>query len=217
MKALRRALPGIRGRELLPTNLYLFRGEMRACQEIRNWFERNTVDTPVKVESSYEHQRRIEKGHFVLLGSPELNPVIESIEANEASLPYRLDQNQVVIHKPPAAELQALRAARVLRQKGRQYWVQDQLAAPPNEVFAVVTRIPNPQLGAVTMICADYNLAVGQIASILTDDEVFTATRGMNLLPPALPERIQMLFRLSTSPTLRDQLTDVELICFREF
>ncbi len=187
LAALERDHPDLYNEGVYVSHLYLLRGEIEARDCIQEWFYNNAHIQIRKGVSHMMQQSDIDESSPILLGNPRTNQFIREIFKNDSQLlQIRMNPGAfgtVALHhstlKKASDEEKRLlsrKPAILLQRNGKVISLPDQ---PPRDrerdVFAVVTRIPNPSdEGVVTMLSTDHTRVLGQVARTLTQDERLT-------------------------------------------
>jgi len=181
------------------TRPYLLTGEIEARDCLDEWFAGATDFKISKIPSRWISQADIDESSPILLGNTRTNQFMRDILREDGQgLHFQIYPDRfgvVEIRNPNPDETQCLqtRYPKNVQQVGETLVLQDQ---PQHDVFAVVTRIPNPSgEGAVTMICSDFTRCLGQVARTLTDDERLSEILKQIEWPPErhAPTRFQLL------------------------
>ena len=184
LAALERDHPGLYNKNVYVSHLYLLRGETEARDCIQEWFSNMARLAIGKAISHQMKQAEIDESSPILLGNPRTNPFMREILENDGQhLQIRMETPDfgVVALRHSSAQsaadeegrLRMRKPALILRRRRNEIVLPDQ---PPRErerdVFAIVTRMPNPSgQGVVTMLASDHTRILGQVARTLTHDD----------------------------------------------
>lgn len=202
--------PGAYKAKLHPSYLYLLSGEVAARDCIQNWFE-----TVAGIKATGRIGRRVTSPEIaqsspVLLGNLRTNSFMRNIleSACGEHLDYRLEPEgfgRIVVRNPHQREKE------LLAKKGRARDDSLVLESAPEanqDVFGVVTRIPNPydNEGAVTLISSDHTRVVEQIAHMLTSENRLSSAGAQAGWPTdePMPACFQCLFTVRLGPVNMD-------------
>jgi hypothetical protein len=186
--------------EVYASRTYMLSGEIEAHDYINEWFETAAARKTSRRISRSTVQAEINDSSPILLGNTRTNRFMRKIVKDEGtSQNFRVSPDRfgiVEVHHATTREEDLLRNefASNIRPGSGTIVLEDD---PRGDVFAVVTRIPNPSgEGAVTIICSDYSQCLGQVARTLTDDgrlaELFGELQWLQ--DKVVPRAFQWLF-----------------------